>query len=104
MAVFRGPEDESEDRPPSGSSPSSRDRRDLALGWFLIDFVRRHRGKFFGVVIGLWAGFGVMEIGFWWTLFISATVGVGYFIGKRLDDNQENFWEFLDRVLPPGRG
>ncbi len=42
--------------------------------------------------------------GFWWTLFISATVGVGYFIGKRLDDNQENFWEFLDRVLPPGRG
>ncbi|MCL6581205.1 MAG: DUF2273 domain-containing protein [Firmicutes bacterium] len=57
-----------------------------------------------GTVTGLWAGFGIMALGLWWTLFISACVGVGYFIGKRLDESQEDFLDFLDRVLPPGRG
>ncbi|RJQ11406.1 MAG: DUF2273 domain-containing protein [Bacillota bacterium] len=69
----------------------------------LLRYYRRHRGKFLGVVIGLWVGFGVMLLGVLWTLFVSLCVAVGYFVGRRLDDNQEDLLDFLDRVLPPGR-
>ncbi len=106
MAVFRGSSQDDDERP-QPSRTSARDGNggaDVPFWWFCLQSLRRNRGKVLGVVIGLWAGFGVMEIGVLWTLFITACVGLGYFIGKRLDDNQEGLLDFLDRVLPPGRG
>jgi hypothetical protein len=107
MAVFRGPEDESADGDPRerrrAAGATEEGARDHLLWWFLLQFLRRHRGKVAGVTIGIWVGFGVMQLGVLWTLFISSCVGIGYFIGRRLDDSQEGLLDFLDRVLPPGR-
>ncbi len=107
MAVFRGPDDrDDEDQFDSRRSGSSGGNAGsgVTFWWFCLQYIRRNRGRVLGVLIGLWAGFGIMEIGVLWTLFISASVGIGYFIGKRLDENQEDLLDFLDRVLPPGRG
>ncbi len=112
MAVFRGPRDEDDDDRESGRRPgtvrpgagsSGPEAPPATFWWFAVQYLRRNHGKVAGVVLGLWAGFGIMELGVLWTLFISLCVGLGYFIGKRLDENQENLWEFLDRILPPGR-
>jgi len=103
MAVFPGPEMDEGDH---GERPGGREgasRSDDRLGMLLLRYYRQHRGKFLGVVIGLWVGFGVMFLGVLWTLFVSLCVAVGYFVGRRLDDNQEDLLDFLDRVLPPGR-
>lgn len=107
MAVFRGPEEEDEgaearrrNSPPGGGGGYET----ASFWWIVVQFLRRHPRTVLGVVIGLWAGFGIMGIGILWTLFISACVGLGYFIGRRLDENQEGLLDFLDRVLPPGRG
>lgn len=104
MAVFRGPKDEDTDRelPPVRSPDGGGEW--APFWWVTLQFLRRHRGKITGLVIGLWVGFGILKLGVLWTLFISLCAGLGYFIGKRLDDNQEGLLEFLDRVLPPGRG
>jgi len=107
MAVFRGPQDRDDDEQPQAGRSSAGGGyggAEVSFWWLCLQFLRRNRGKVLGVVIGLWAGFGVMGIGVLWTLFITACVGLGYFIGKRLDDNQEGLLDFLDRVLPPGRG
>jgi len=107
MAVFRGPKDEGaegEPRERRATSPVDEGAREHLLWWFLLQFIRRNRGRVLGVVVGLWVGFGIMELGILWTLFISLCVGIGYFIGRRLDESQENLLDFLDRVLPPGRG
>lgn len=103
MAVFRGPDDNEEEREEDHHSrPGAADDRSR-FWWVAAQFLRRHRGKILGIIIGLWAGFGIRFLGLLWTLFISACVFVGYFVGRRLDENQEGLLEFLDRVLPPGR-
>jgi len=108
MAVFRGPREEDEQGPGAGDGAARGAPGSAGPGipfwWFLVQFIRRNRGKVLGVVIGLWAGLGTMALGVFWTVFISACVGVGYFVGRRLDETHEGFLDFLDRVLPPGRG
>ncbi len=104
MAVFYGPDDRDEDRGPRAERTTSPSDSDTRFWWFAVQYFRRNRGRVLGVVLGLWAGFGIMKLGVLWTLFISACVAIGYLIGRRLDDNQEDLLDFLDRVLPPGRG
>lgn len=50
--------------------------------------IEEHRGKAIGILLGLVAGILVISYGFWRTLFIIFCIVLGYFIGKRLDDNQ----------------
>ncbi len=61
-----------------------------------------HRGKLVGMLLGLFVALLIMWVGVFWTLFILACVGLGYVIGKRMDDHKENLAEVLDRILPPG--
>jgi uncharacterized membrane protein len=61
-----------------------------------------HRGKFFGVILGLITGLAVMRFGFLWTAFIFVCTYVGYHIGKRVDENKENLVDIIERYLPPG--
>lgn len=104
MAVFFGPDDRGEDREPEAPRAPSGGDPSTSFWWFALQYFRRNRGKVLGVMIGLWAGFGIMKLGVLWTLFISACVAIGYLIGRRLDESQEDLLDFLDRVLPPGRG
>lgn len=66
------------------------------------DLAQNHRGKIIGGLLGLVFALLFLRFGFWATIFIAVLVAVGYFIGKRLDDTQEDIWDLLDKLLPPG--
>jgi uncharacterized membrane protein len=68
----------------------------------LVEVWGRHRGKIVGSVLGLLVGILVMLVGVLWALFIGFCVLVGFLVGKRLDDEQEEVIDILDRILPPG--
>ncbi len=53
----------------------------------IIDFLSRHRGKAIGIVIGLIFGWLVIKYGIIKSIFVAICVGIGYYIGKRLDEN-----------------
>lgn len=59
-----------------------------------------HKGKLTGALIGLIFGVSVMMIGFFWTLFISGCVLIGFFIGKRIDEEKESLGEILEKYFP----
>ena len=63
---------------------------------------QNHRGKLVGSLVGLFFALLIMWVGFLWTVFVVACVLVGFWIGKRMDDNKENLVDVLDRILPPG--
>ncbi len=67
----------------------------------LREFAGKNRGKIAGTLIGLLVGLLVIIFGFFRAVFILACVGGGYYFGKRLDNNNENLAEMLDRILPP---
>lgn len=62
-----------------------------------------HRNKTVGALTGLALSISLMAFGFFWTLFIALSVFAGYQVGKRLDDEKIDLWEFLDRFLPGGQ-
>lgn len=61
-----------------------------------------NKGKTIGSIIGFIVAILILTIGFFKTLFIVFCTFIGYYIGKK-SDNQEDFKEFLDRILPPGK-
>ncbi|NLB89288.1 MAG: DUF2273 domain-containing protein [Syntrophomonadaceae bacterium] len=65
---------------------------------FLLSLIGEHRGKTIGVLLGLLASILFITYGFFKTLFIIICIGLGYFIGKRLDDNK-NFEDWLRKIF-----
>ncbi|HAG09917.1 MAG TPA: hypothetical protein DCK76_00595 [Desulfotomaculum sp.] len=53
----------------------------------IIDFLSRHRGKATGIVIGLIFGWLVIKYGIIKSIFVAICMGIGYYVGKRLDEN-----------------
>ncbi len=68
-----------------------------------LNYLATKKGRLMGVLVGILLGFAIMKYGFWKTLFIMICAGLGYFIGKRIDD-QRGFEDILEQVLPRGRG
>lgn len=64
----------------------------------LTELLQYHRGKLFGIVLGLVFGMLVITIGFLQTLFVSLCIYVGYIIGKRVDDS-EGIREVMDHLF-----
>lgn len=52
------------------------------------DILDQHRGKLAGIVLGLTGAILILTFGFWRSLFVIFCIVVGYFIGKRIDDNK----------------
>lgn len=52
------------------------------------DLIDQHRGKFIGITVGLVVAVLILAFGFWRSLFVIFCIVVGYFIGKRIDDNK----------------
>lgn len=74
------------------------------MDWeWLRDLTQNHRHKVLGLLAGLVLALLVYRFGFFWTLFILICSGLGYWIGKRLDEEPESLMQMLDRILPPGR-
>ena len=55
---------------------------------FFQEILEQHRGKLAGVLVGLVGAVLILTFGFWRSLFVIFCIVVGYFIGKRIDDNQ----------------
>jgi uncharacterized membrane protein len=74
------------------------------VNWeWLRELAESHRHKIIGGLGGLVFALLVIRFGFLWTLFILLCSGTGYWIGKRLDEEPERLFQFLDRIWPPGR-
>ena len=57
-----------------------------------------HRGKTIGVLLGLLESILFVTFGFWRTVFIAICIGIGYLIGKQLDENK-NFDSWLKQMF-----
>ena len=62
----------------------------------------RHRGKILGCVGGFVLGWLIISRGLIQTLILFICAGLGYYIGKRLDDGGE-LEEILEHFWPPDR-
>ncbi|HOB87167.1 MAG TPA: DUF2273 domain-containing protein [Bacillota bacterium] len=60
----------------------------------------KHSGKIIGGLLGLLIAVLMLKYGFWKTLFILIAVGVGIFLGWRLDLN-DGVRGLLDRLFSP---
>ncbi|MEN6461231.1 MAG: DUF2273 domain-containing protein [Syntrophomonas sp.] len=54
----------------------------------LVYIVQEHRGKAIGIFMGLVASILIITYGFWRSLFIIFCIVLGYFIGKRIDEDK----------------
>lgn len=68
---------------------------------FLKDIWPTHKGKIVGCGLGLFVGIIIMAFGLLWSLFILALATAGYIVGKRIDDDDRELGDVLDRILPP---
>lgn len=72
------------------------------MDWeWLREMAEEHRWKVLGGLGGLVFALLVVRFG-WWALFILASAGIGYWVGKRLDEGPESLFQLLERFLPPG--
>jgi len=72
------------------------------MDWeWLRDTAEEHGFKVLGGLGGLVFALLVIRFG-WWALFILLCAGLGYWIGKRLDEGPESLFQLLERFLPPG--
>lgn len=65
----------------------------------LKEYYNNNKGKTIGFAIGLFFGIFVLLIGFFKTIFISLCAFLGYYIGKKIDNN-ESILELIERILP----
>lgn len=64
----------------------------------LIALIKNHKGKFLGILIGVFFGALVIRIGFWYSLFITVCIVVGYYLGS-LHDKGERLASFFDKIM-----
>ncbi len=62
------------------------------------EFLSRHRGKITGVILGLIFGWLIIRYGFLKAFFIALCAGIGYYLGKRVDEKYD-FKDLLARVF-----
>ncbi len=62
--------------------------------------VTEHWGKILGGLLGLVFAILVINVGFWWSVFVYLCVGIGLLIGWRLDVSK-NVGLYLDRIFAP---
>ena len=67
--------------------------------------LKEHCGRTIGIVAGFIIAISILLIGFFSTLFIIICVGLGLFIGNKIDKGDSEFWDNLiyrlQRLLPP---
>ena len=71
------------------------------LNDILNDIWNNYRGRLFCSIFGLFIGVMVLWLGFFQALFLLICIGLGFFIGYKLD-MKEDLMEWLDRLLPTG--
>lgn len=64
----------------------------------LFSLLNEHRGKTIGVLLGLLVSILFVFLGFLKTIFIIICISLGYFIGRKLDENK-NFEMWLKQIF-----
>lgn len=62
---------------------------------------RLHSGKISGVGMGFFLGLLILFLGFFQTMFLLLCMCLGYYLGNKIDEN-EDLTEILEKFLPPG--
>ena len=65
---------------------------------YIINLFNQNRGKCLGLTIGIIFAAFVLIIGFFRTLFILICAYIGYYIGRKIDNN-EDLIEFFENLL-----
>lgn len=65
----------------------------------LKEYYENNKGKTIGLICGILFGILVLIIGFFRTLFIFLCALLGYYVGKKVDNN-ESILEVIERILP----
>lgn len=65
---------------------------------FFGTLVKYHKGKLFGVFLGLVFGMLTAMLGFWKAMFIAFCILVGYIIGKKIDEHK-SFKSLLEKLF-----
>ncbi len=65
--------------------------------WY--DFLFANKGKVIGAIAGILIGLIYLIVGFFKTLVFVILVGLGYYIGTKIDKN-EDIRELIERFLP----
>lgn len=73
------------------------DREQLLAIW------QRHSAKIVGALLGFLIGLFIKWIGLFWTIVITITTAVGYWIGARVDEDPETLPRLIQRLMPGGR-
>ena len=68
----------------------------------LIEFYTSHRWKINGAAIGILIAVIILTIGFLKTVFIGICGLIGYYLGKKLSEDEDYIKNLLDKILPPG--
>ncbi len=58
-----------------------------------------HKARMVGVLVGLAIGVLFLTIGFWRTVFLLICMGVGYWVGQKID-HKEDLIEAINNYLP----
>ena len=54
----------------------------------LLSLINKHRGITIGILIGLLASILFISYGFWKAIFIIICISLGYFIGRKIDEDK----------------
>lgn len=68
---------------------------------WLRELAQNHRHKILGGLGGLIFALLVIRLGLLWSLFILLCTGIGYWVGKRLDEEPDSLVQMLQRIFPP---
>ncbi len=64
------------------------------------EFIINNKGKVMGSCVGLLFSIFYIYLGFFKATFVIICIGLGYFIGKRLDDDKD-FIQTIKKLLGP---
>lgn len=66
---------------------------------YFINLFNNKRGSVVGTIVGLIVAVFILVIGFFKTLFLAICMFLGYYIGKKKDNN-ESILELIRKILP----
>lgn len=64
----------------------------------IIDFYLHNKGKVNGSGVGLFIGILILTIGFFKTLFLSICIGLGFFIGSKIDKKEDLIF-YIEKLI-----
>ena len=68
----------------------------------LMKLYNRNKAAFIGLAIGFLIAVAILIFGFFRVLFVVFLAGIGYYIGNRINEDEDYIKNLLDRILPPG--